>query len=108
MKKRRIGITTDSAARAVQIALLAAAAIWMLAGTAAASRGGAAETAEVAENAIRRAAVTCYTIEGFYPADWRYLCENYGVRDLGEGYIVHYFCPGGNLAPQITVIPRGN
>ena len=32
------------------------------------------------DTALRRAAVSCYAQEGFYPPDVDYLVENYGIR----------------------------
>lgn len=71
------------------------------------------ETAEdqqlrFAEQAVRRAAVQCYTIEGRYPADVEYLKENYGLAVDCERYIVHYQRLGGNLLPEIAVFPAEN
>ena len=38
-----------------------------------------AEQAKVQEEAIRKAAVTCYAIEGRYPESLKYVKDNYNV-----------------------------
>ncbi|MCI9405452.1 MAG: hypothetical protein HFK04_00840 [Oscillospiraceae bacterium] len=58
-----------------------------------------------AEQAVRRAAVQCYTIEGRYPANVEYLKENYGLAVDGDRYVIHYQRLGGNLLPEIAVFP---
>ena len=59
-----------------------------------------------AEDSIRRAMITCYAIEGFYPASVDYLYEHYGVA-ADERFVVEYEVLGGNIMPQVTVIFRG-
>lgn len=58
-----------------------------------------------AEQAVRRAAVQCYTIEGRYPANVEYLRENYGLAVDSDRYVIHYQRLGGNLLPEIAVFP---
>ena len=77
---------------------------------AARSLGGRAgrEGLELAEQSIRRAAVQCYALEGFYPRTLDYLVENYGVT-AGDGrYIISYQYVASNLMPDITVLAPGN
>ncbi len=61
------------------------------------------EGAENAERGLRRAALECYALEGFYPADPEYLYSRYGVEIDTDRYIVHYESAGGNLMPDISV-----
>lgn len=63
-----------------------------------------AEQLRIAEESVRRATVSCYAIEGFYPDTYEYLCENYNVRVDEEKFIVHYEVFGSNLMPEITVL----
>ena len=66
----------------------------------------ARETALV-ENAIRRAMVTCYAIEGRYPASFAYLSENYGVV-VDEGrYYVRFEAFASNVMPSVSVLRKG-
>ncbi|WRS26452.1 hypothetical protein U6B65_08850 [Oscillospiraceae bacterium MB08-C2-2] len=58
------------------------------------------------ERAITQSAVQCYAIEGQYPPDIAYLEENYGLTVDHETYVVQYRAIGGNLMPDILVIPR--
>lgn len=56
------------------------------------------------EDALRRAAVSCYAEEGFYPPDLEYIEKYYGVIPDKELYAVHYEIFAENLMPQITVV----
>ncbi|MBQ6720034.1 MAG: hypothetical protein IJN20_06785 [Oscillospiraceae bacterium] len=69
-------------------------------------QGRQAQGLQQLENALRRAAVACYAVEGFYPADVDYLCENYGVTYEKDRYLVHYDCFASNLMPDITVVEK--
>ena len=70
-------------------------------------RSGDEQQARV-ERAIRRSLVTCYAVEGAYPADLSYLEEHYGLLiDHGQ-YVVEYEMLGSNILPSIRVAERGN
>ena len=56
-----------------------------------------------AEEAVRRAAVTCYAVEGVYPESYGYLREHYGVRVDERQYAVDYSIFASNVMPDITV-----
>ena len=60
---------------------------------------------QIAEDAIRRAAVTCYAIEGCYHPNYAYLAENYNVSVDPEKFIVYYSTFATNIMPSISVIP---
>ena len=70
--------------------------------------GGASSDEElrVAEDGIRRAAVSCYAVEGQYPESYEYLRDNYGVRVNEEKFAVMYEIFASNIMPDITVIAR--
>jgi len=68
------------------------------AGKADSSSAGALETA------IKRAAVQCYAIEGFYPPGVDYLEEHYGVIIDKSRFIVEYNCTIPNNLPIIKVL----
>ena len=55
------------------------------------------------EQALRRAAVSCYAAEGRYPDEVGYLKSYYGVQIDEDRYIVHYRVFAENLMPDITV-----
>ncbi|MBQ4051630.1 MAG: hypothetical protein IJD13_08355 [Oscillospiraceae bacterium] len=93
--------------RHIFAALLTAAALAAAAVFAAQTGEASDERArQAAEDTIRRAMVTCYAIEGFYPSSLDYLCEYYGVA-ADERFVVEYEAFGGNIMPQVTVIFRG-
>lgn len=56
------------------------------------------------EEAIRRAAVTCYANEGIYPPNVEYLQIHYGIQIDDERYVVYYDSFADNLMPEITVV----
>ena len=66
-----------------------------------------AEQMTTLENALRRAAVTCYALEGRYPATLAYLTEHYGVVIDEERFVVSYNTFGRNIMPDIEVRPIG-
>ena len=67
---------------------------------------GSAET-EVVERAVRDAAMTCYAVEGAYPAEVRYLREHYQLAYDEERYLVVYNAEMENVLPEIRVLKRG-
>ena len=62
-----------------------------------------------AEEAVRRAAVTCYALEGAYPESYDYLKAHYGVAVNERRYLVSYSIFAANLMPDISVevLPEG-
>ena len=56
-------------------------------------------------DAIRRASVQCYAIEGRYPPSVEYLEENYAVQINRKKYNVFYDGFASNVMPEITIIP---
>ncbi|WP_394525853.1 hypothetical protein [Lacrimispora sp. JR3] len=59
--------------------------------------------AETLRDALRRASVQCYAIEGRYPPSVEYLEENYGIQIDKERYDVFYNGFASNFMPDITV-----
>jgi uncharacterized protein (DUF4213/DUF364 family) len=55
---------------------------------------------------IRRAAVSCYAIEGRYPDTLSYLTEHYGVYVDESEFAVGYDVFASNLMPDVTVMKR--
>ena len=56
-------------------------------------------------NAIQRACVQCYAIEGRYPPSVEYLEEHYGIVIDRDQYHVFYDGWASNVMPDITVLP---
>lgn len=59
---------------------------------------------EYLEEAVQRAAVQCYALEGRFPDNLAYLEENYGLIIDRKHYAVYYESMGGNLLPHIQII----
>ncbi len=56
------------------------------------------------ELAIRRAAASCYAIEGAYPESLEYIEEHYGIQIDHERFNVFYEVFAENIMPDITVV----
>ena len=59
------------------------------------------------EEAIQRALVTCYAVEGRYPSSLQYLEENYGVDVDEEHYAVFFSSFADNVLPTVRVVALG-
>lgn len=99
MRKRRLPLN-----RLLSLALLACVAGAALFGLRDADRARGKEGARVLADSIRRAAVSCYAIEGRYPDTLDYLTENYGVYVDEAEYAVFYEVFASNIMPDVTVI----
>lgn len=88
------------------LALFAAAAAWMLQGVRQAARVSDDEGLRMAEQAVRQAAVSCYALEGAYPASYADLKQRSGVAVDEERYIVFYEIFASNIMPDVTVLER--
>jgi len=62
------------------------------------------ENLKYLENAVRKATIQCYAIEGIYPPNSDYLEENYGIIIDHKKYAVHYSAFASNIMPDITVL----
>lgn len=67
----------------------------------------ASHDAEKLHEALTRAAVSCYAVEGAYPPNVEYLVENYRVQIDTDRYAVKYELYASNLMPSITVLEYG-
>lgn len=65
---------------------------------------GSRAAADILEQSLYRAALTCYACEGAYPDTLDYLCQNYGVGIDQDLYAVHYEIFASNIMPEITVV----
>ena len=77
-------------------------------GTANTSQSQDRESLQRTQDALRRAAVSCYAIEGSYPTNVEYLVEHYGVLVDYDRYAVLYDCIGSNVMPYIEVVRVGD
>jgi nitric oxide reductase large subunit len=64
------------------------------------------EQLKVSENAILRASIQCYALEGRYAPSLDYLTENYPVTIDEKKYVYHYQVHGENIMPEIKVFPK--
>ena len=62
------------------------------------ARHATQEQRALLEDAITRALVTCYAVEGRYPSSLSYLEENYAV---------FFSSFADNVLPSVRVVPRG-
>ena len=65
------------------------------------------EQSKFLKDALRRAAVTCYAIEGRYPPTLEYVVANYGVVINKDRFIVKYSAFAENIMPSIRVLELG-
>lgn len=72
-----------------------------------ASRSAERESKHITEQAIRRAMVNCYAIEGAYPLQLSYLEEHYGVQVDHDKYVVTFNSIGKNMMPYVEIIEKG-
>jgi len=88
------------------IILFLAVIIFFVGGLSQASKSQSDEALRVAREGIVRAALSCYAIEGAYPADFQYLKKNYAIS-IDEGkYLVDYNIFASNIMPDITVLKK--
>jgi len=73
----------------------------------AASRQSAERETAVLDDALRRAIVTCYAVEGKYPPSLDYICENYGVSVDEARYSVYYDVFAANVMPALRITRIG-
>ena len=62
---------------------------------------------ELVREAVKNAALTCYSVEGVYPEDTEYLRKNYGLTYNEDRFAVFYDAFASNLLPTIQVVERG-
>ncbi len=72
-----------------------------------ATKNTESENLIITQNAIKRALVNCYAIEGIYPESIKYIEDNYGVIIDHDKYIVSYDTVGSNVLPYVQVLQKG-
>jgi len=88
------------------LALFAAVAVWVVSGVKDAARISDQEGLRMAQEAVERAVVSCYSLEGVYPASYEDLKTKSGLVIDEEKYIVFYDIFASNLRPSVTVMER--
>lgn len=71
------------------------------------SANAQSESKKAAENAIQKAIVTCYSVEGMYPENIEYLEEHYGIQIDRTKYVVNYQTIGSNVMPYVELVAIG-
>lgn len=92
---------------AAGICVFVAAAVWVIQGVRQTGASSGEEGRRLAEQAVRRAAVSCYAVEGAYPESYAYLKEHYGTMVDEQTYAVFYEVFASNIMPEITVVQIG-
>jgi len=64
------------------------------------------ESAVSIKEAIERAALQCYVVEGAYPRNLDYLKENYGLNINERSYYVVYDAYAENQLPDIRIVRK--
>lgn len=62
---------------------------------------------DMVRDAIQSALVTCYAVEGSYPAELGYLKAHYGLAYDEERFFVYYDAFASNILPEVRVNMRG-
>ena len=90
----------------ITLAVFVLIAVWMVRGVREASATSDRESLRMAEQAVRQAAVSCYALEGAYPATYSDLKARTGLAVDEERYTVFYEIFASNIMPEITVVER--
>ena len=98
--------TYDIVLSAIEILLAAAIVLLLVLSFANLETSDTISGREKLEEAVRRAAVSCYTEEGVYPPNMQYIVDNYGVIVDNSKYTVHYTIFAQNIMPDITVTEK--
>ena len=96
--------TRDAKGILFTVIILAAVIIFFWSAVNGASQKADSSSAATLEKAIKRAAVQCYAIEGFYPSDVSYLENHYGIIIDSSRFTVEYRSFSSNNVPTIQVL----
>ena len=104
MKTKKHGL-----ARGLALTLAVFAALFVGAVAAFQKIGSSSENMEeqLVLDAVRRAALTCYAVEGAYPQTLKELERGYGLAYNKDAYIVSYDAFASNIMPNIQVLRKG-
>ena len=88
--------------------LAAAIIVFMLTSLGNLSGGSKDEERQHLEDALRRAALSCYASQGYYPPDLDYITSRYGIQIDNDNYAVFYEVFAENIMPQIDVVIKNH
>lgn len=106
MKKRKYANRGAWIPLALGLLLFAAVAVWMVRGVQEAAQVSDQEGLRMAQEAVERAVVSCFSLEGVYPATYEDLKAKSGLAIDEEKYIVFYDIFASNIRPTVTVVER--
>ena len=106
MKKRKYANRWSWVPLALGVVLFAAVAVWVVRGVQDAARVSSQEGLRMAQEAVERAVVSCYSLEGVYPASYEDLKAKSGLAIDEDKYIVFYDVFASNIRPSVTVMER--
>ena len=106
MKKRKYTDRWSLVPLALSVVLFASIAVWAARGVREASRLSDEEGLRIAQQAVERAVVSYYALEGVYPATYEDLKEWSGLAVDEDKYIVIYDIFASNIRPSVTVMER--
>ena len=106
MKKKENKILSFLGEYGISLVLFGVIAAFCIGGMQSAEQKQKKEAIRIAEESIMRGAVSCYALEGFYPPDYEYLKEKYGIRVNEEKYTVFYSVFASNMMPDVTVVEK--
>lgn len=106
MKKRKYANRGAWIPLILGLLLFAAVAVWMVRGVQEAALVSDQEGLRMAQEAVERAVVSCYSLEGVYPATYEDLKAKSGLAIDEEKYIVFYDIFASNIRPSVTVVER--
>ena len=104
MKTRKYGDRGSWVPMVLGLLVFAAVAVWMVRGVQEAAEVSDREGLRMAEEAVNRAVVSCYSLEGVYPASYEDLKAKSGLAIDEEKYAVFYDIFASNIRPDVTVI----
>lgn len=104
MKKRKYGDRGSWVPMVLGLLVFVAVAVWMVRGVQEAAEVSDREGLRMAEEAVNRAVVSCYSLEGVYPASYEDLKAKSGLAIDEEKYAVFYDIFASNIRPDVTVI----
>ena len=106
MKKRKYAGRWSWVPLALGVVLFAGIAVWVAQGVREAARVSDEEGLRMAQEAVERAMISCYALEGVYPATYNELRAKTGLAIDEEKYVVFYEVFASNIRPSVTVLER--
>ncbi|PKM73178.1 MAG: hypothetical protein CVU91_06330 [Firmicutes bacterium HGW-Firmicutes-16] len=109
MKKRRLLPSLPSTMRGIvcMLTIFSVTLALVLTGLVRTGYSVRSEGWQSAAEAVRRAALCCYALEGAYPESYEYLKNHYPPGINESLYTVHYIAFSPSLMPEITVVRQG-